>query len=131
MAKSPTSELDMHIGSRLKLLRKKHGVSAAFVADELGITQQQFSRYELGNNKISAALLYRVARIFNMPLSWFFQDLNVDFAGTTPGVAETDNSYQASEIREQLKILSELWPVLSSEQRSIILKLAESYLSKS
>jgi predicted transcriptional regulator len=57
MAKAAIHGLDRHIGKRLQKLRDELGVSAVKVAEAIGATQQQISRYENGQNKLSASQL--------------------------------------------------------------------------
>ncbi|WFQ78177.1 helix-turn-helix transcriptional regulator (plasmid) [Xenorhabdus sp. SF857] len=38
------------------------------------MSQQQLSRYETGDNQISAARLFQFALILDTPINWFFVD---------------------------------------------------------
>ena len=51
-------------GKRLAELRKKHGMSQQDFGDMLGISQNQVSRYERGENEPTAPVLIQVSRIF-------------------------------------------------------------------
>lgn len=61
--KSPVSEKT--IGSRLKDLRKKRGMTQLEVAQELGVNQNLISLYEQGEVRIHAGLLAGLAKVLN------------------------------------------------------------------
>lgn len=140
MAKPTASELDRHLGLRLKRLRQQEGLSAAALAEMIGSTQQQISRYENGQNKISAAQLYLLAQRFSVPLSWFFLDsetvtgpLAVREQPPTYGVKShgvegygTDN-YGKSTAADDTATLQAIWSRLSPVQRNATLKLLDTF----
>jgi len=68
------------IGIRLKLIRKKSGLSRKKVGDLVGVSLQQIQKYEEGVNRISALRLYYFSKIFNVPLSYFF-DADQEYLG--------------------------------------------------
>lgn len=74
MAQIIPSKVDLLIGKRIQAKRKESGFSAEKLAELLDISQQQLSRYERGNNKISASLLVDLSNIFKTPISYFFID---------------------------------------------------------
>ena len=71
------SEIDINkiIGERIILFRKENNISRKKFADILEITQQQLSKYESGENRISAAKLAIISYKFKIDISYFFQDL--------------------------------------------------------
>jgi transcriptional regulator with XRE-family HTH domain len=44
------------------------------LGDSLGITFQQIQKYEKGTNRIGASRLQNIARVLNVPISFFFED---------------------------------------------------------
>ncbi|MET4878253.1 helix-turn-helix domain-containing protein [Morganella morganii] len=62
------------VGYRIFRKRKELGWSGSRLADHLGISQQQFSRYERGCSQINVSLLVRAADVLQTPVSWFFAD---------------------------------------------------------
>lgn len=49
------ANIQQEIQRTLKQLRKKHGLNQAAMAQPLGVTWQQYQKYEHGTNRISAA----------------------------------------------------------------------------
>jgi transcriptional regulator with XRE-family HTH domain len=66
--------IDKHVGERMRLRRMMLGLSQTDVADALDLTFQQVQKYEKGSNRLSAGRLYRLAVLFEVPLTYFYQD---------------------------------------------------------
>lgn len=58
--------IDRLVGKNLKLFRTAAGMSQTEVAQKVGITFQQFQKYERGQNRVSAGRLYKFACILGM-----------------------------------------------------------------
>ncbi|MFL6799066.1 MAG: helix-turn-helix domain-containing protein [Xanthobacteraceae bacterium] len=66
---------DREIGRRLKMRRLHVGMSQGKLADALGLTFQQIQKYEKGVNRVGGGRLQEVARILDVPVSFFFDDI--------------------------------------------------------
>ncbi len=71
------SIVDKHVGARMKVRRCFLGLSQEYVADFLNITFQQVQKYEKGFNRISAGRLWRLANLFGVPVSYFYEDVDM------------------------------------------------------
>ena len=69
------AEIDAHIGARLRKLRSMLGMSQDQLGKALGLTFQQVQKYEHGTNRIAASRLYHISKILNVPVSYFFEDI--------------------------------------------------------
>ena len=67
--------VDRHVGMRLRARRLILGRSQHSVAEAAGFTLQQIGNYERGANRISASVLYRLARELQVPPEYFFEGL--------------------------------------------------------
>src|SRR5689334_14902307 len=65
--------IDRHVASRMRLRRLEIGLSQETVADALGVTFQQFQKYERTINRISAGALYKLALALEVPVTYFFE----------------------------------------------------------
>lgn len=81
-AENPNA-VDVHVGSRVRLRRTLLGMSQAELGDAIGLTFQQVQKYERGTNRISASRLYHMARVFDVSVSHFFEELG---ESSGPGV---------------------------------------------
>lgn len=74
MSRFIADEVDLAIGKRIQQRRKEVGLTAENLAEQIGVSQQQFSRYERGATKINVSHLVNIAVILDTPISWFFVD---------------------------------------------------------
>lgn len=70
----PIKSIDKHIGNRIRLRRVMLDITQERMANALGISFQQFQKYERGLNRISIARLYFIAQILEAPVEYFFKD---------------------------------------------------------
>jgi len=69
------SSTDQLIGARIRERRMMLGLTQPQLSELIGVTYQQFHRYERGRNGISAGRLYAIARRLDTPVEYFFEDL--------------------------------------------------------
>ncbi|MBG3080171.1 helix-turn-helix transcriptional regulator [Proteus mirabilis] len=60
------------IGKKIAYYRKMYGISLDELAEKIGVSQQQQSRYERGINRINIDRLNQYAEIFGVHLKDFF-----------------------------------------------------------
>ncbi|MCR6632947.1 MAG: helix-turn-helix domain-containing protein [Magnetospirillum sp.] len=89
----PVDPIDAHLGARIRLRRTLMALSQTELGRALGVTFQQVQKYERGTNRLSAAMLYRLTRVLDVPLGFFFDDLPDDIplpaAAGSPSWRET------------------------------------------
>jgi transcriptional regulator with XRE-family HTH domain len=68
--------VDAHVGARVRLRRTLLGLSQEKLGAQLGLTFQQVQKYEHGANRISASRLHALSTILDVPVSFFFDDLD-------------------------------------------------------
>jgi transcriptional regulator with XRE-family HTH domain len=86
--------VDVHVGARIRTRRLLLGMNQETLANALGLTFQQVQKYEGGANRVSASRLAQMAEVLNVPVTYFFTDL--DSAGKTAKGEE-------GEIREMMQ----------------------------
>jgi transcriptional regulator with XRE-family HTH domain len=86
MASKP-NPIDVHVGRRLRLRRTLLGMSQERLGELLGLTFQQVQKYERGANRIGSSRLYELGQILDVPVSFFFDDLPEEMAGSVAGYA--------------------------------------------
>lgn len=72
--KKQPNPIDIHVGSRVRLRRMMLSMSQEKLGESLGITFQQIQKYEKGTNRIGASRLQNIARVLQVPVSFFFED---------------------------------------------------------
>lgn len=66
------AEIDRRVGESVRLSRTLRGMTADDLARRVGVTMQQVAKYESGVNRISAGMLYLIARELRVPVSTLF-----------------------------------------------------------
>lgn len=72
--------LDVQIGRRIRLRRQNLAYSQDKLGQLAGLTFQQIQKYECGKNRISASRLWDFSRILNVPITYFFMDMENEAA---------------------------------------------------
>ncbi len=67
--------VNVHVGGRLRKHRLNLGISQSKLARAIGLTFQQIQKYEKGLNEVRASRLYDLARVLDVPVSFFFDDM--------------------------------------------------------
>ncbi len=76
------SQINQSVGYRVKERRISLGLSRAEIAEMVGVSQQQFEKYEKGLNRISAGMLMAIAVHMQIEPSYFFQDTHTSNSKT-------------------------------------------------
>lgn len=71
----PATLLDRHLGKRVRLRREMLGADAKLIARMLGLDEPRMARLERGDLPFGAELLYKLARILEVPIAWFYDGL--------------------------------------------------------
>lgn len=83
-------DLRKYAGNVIKKLREHKNITQDELAEELNITRQAVSRYENGDRGVNQDLLFKLSKIFNVPIDEFFPPVN--------------NNYKKQQITEEEEI---------------------------
>ena len=64
------TKIDKKLGENIKMLRKQHGITQQKLADLLGLSRPTVSQIEIGERKLSADELIKLADIFNISVEY-------------------------------------------------------------
>lgn len=78
--------VDIQVGQRIKAARKLQKLSQTELAEGVGVSYQQIQKYEKGDNRVSASMLYDIAKLLNVSMAHFYEGLGpgsnfVEFTG--------------------------------------------------
>ena len=93
--RTPTGQpnpIDVHVGNRIRLRRNVLGWSQEKMAKMLGLTFQQVQKYERGNNRVSASRLWDIGNVLNVPIGFFFEDMEKSVAQQSPRTFSSDDA---------------------------------------
>ena len=111
--------IDVMVGRRARERRTLEGMSQSAVAEKLGLTFQQMQKYEKGVNRISASRLYELAQLFDVPVGYFFEEID---AGKKKKGKEPDEPLTK---RETLELVRAYYAINDSNVRDKIRKLVQ------
>lgn len=80
----PGDRIDREIGQRLRGARALRGLSQSEVAGKVGLSFQQIQKYEAGHSRVTAAKLSELARVFRLPVAFFFGECSGEEHGAQP-----------------------------------------------
>lgn len=112
------SEIDVHVGMRMRRRREALGISQGRLGRNLGLTFSQIQKYEKGTNRIGAGRLYQIATFLGVAPGYFFE-----------GLEEPEGAAPASGglSREELVSLSEAFAAIGdAETRASVMALVRS-----
>ena len=67
--------VDSHVGARVRQRRALLGMSQTSLGSAVGLTFQQIQKYERGTNRISSSRLFEFAKVLDVPVSYFFDEM--------------------------------------------------------
>jgi transcriptional regulator with XRE-family HTH domain len=67
--------VDVHVGARMRQRRALVGMSQTKLGDAVGLTFQQVQKYERGTNRMGSSRLYEFAKVLDVPVAYFFEEM--------------------------------------------------------
>jgi transcriptional regulator with XRE-family HTH domain len=67
--------VDVSVGTRIRQRRSLLGMSQSALGKAVGLTFQQIQKYERGSNRISASRLFEFAKVLDVPVPYFFDEM--------------------------------------------------------
>ena len=77
-----SEDVDIQVGRQLRRRRRLMGLTQAQVAEAVGVRFQQIQKYECAANRMSVSMLWKLAGVLDVEISYFFTGLAR--AGETP-----------------------------------------------
>ena len=125
------SPIDVHVGARVRVRRTLLGMSQTTLGDVLGLSFQQVQKYENGTNRISASRLYDLARILDVPVEYFFEDMSAEVAARSPaqrrGRAKAPPGYEPDPMtkRETLELVRAYYKITDPQVRKRLYEMTK------
>ncbi len=127
------SPIDVHVGSRVRLRRTLLGMSQEKLGEALGLTFQQIQKYERGVNRIGASRLFDLARVLDVPIGFFFDDMSPELGGNAAnrsraaafGFAEGQDGFEDDTLhrRETLELVRAYYRITDPSVRKRVFDL--------
>ncbi|MDI3309119.1 MAG: helix-turn-helix transcriptional regulator [Acetobacteraceae bacterium] len=128
------SPIDVHVGSRVRLRRTLLGMSQEKLGEALGLTFQQIQKYERGVNRIGASRLFDLARVLDVPIGFFFDDMPDSMGSglTAPrrpiGLSDAQDGFEDDTLhrRETLELVRAYYRITDPSVRKRVFELIKS-----
>ncbi len=124
--------IDIHVGARVRLRRHLLGLTRQTLAKAVGVTYQQLQKYERGVNRVGASRLFNLGRALDVPVSFFFEDLSPEAAGSgklrARGLSEAPASVLEPDLlsrRETVELIRAYYRVTDPGLRKRVLDLLQ------
>ncbi len=126
MASKP-NPVDIHVGSRIRLRRTLLGMSQEKLGKAIGLTFQQVQKYERGTNRVGSSRLYQLAKVLNVPVSFFFDDMSPEVAGGPPVFRDEKTDFDDNPLtkRETLELVRAYHRISSAAVRKRVFELVK------
>ena len=118
MTRRKPDESDKLLGAKVKELRHIIGWPQKWLASKLNVSIQQIQKYEKGANRISANNLELIAKAFNKPLSYFYEE---DLS------KKIDNNISSS--LKDIRMYNDLMKIENPDHKKAINVLIKGFLS--
>lgn len=132
MTRNP-DPIDIHVGQKLRLLRKVEGRTQSMVASGLGISFQQVQKYEKGTSRIAAGRLYRLATLLEVPVAYFYDGLPAKIQTKAAGRSKDSRSSRGRDLvaalydeRAVLRLVNAYLQITDEQVRAALVATAES-----
>src|SRR5215471_81556 len=121
--------VDVHVGARMRQRRTLLGMSQEKLGTAVGLTFQQIQKYERGSNRIGASRLFEFAKVLDVPVSYFFNEMPSKTLGGRPvsgrdrkasGEAATEQEKDSPIEREALELVRAYYKIRLSSVRKRI-----------
>src|SRR5262245_48704935 len=94
--------VNREIGRRLRLARIIANIRLGRAAKLVGVTSQQVGKYELGDTRVSAVIVARLARLYERPVGWFLEEVPFgDEAKADPAAGLIDRERIITKVRDE------------------------------
>jgi len=115
-------DIDEHIGRRLRRRRRLLGLTQQQLASACGVRFQQIQKYECAANRMSAARIWQLAQVLEVPIGYFYEGFGSAGEATRRDGEVQREVYTRKETRDLLRA----YYSLAERPRRRLLDLAKS-----
>jgi len=134
LPKKQASQIDAHVGNRVRIRRMLINMSQEKLGDSLGLTFQQVQKYERGVNRIGAGRLYEIAKILGVKIDYLYEGIEDQLTGPQRGFAEEGSAPPVMEFvssGEGMQLSLAFMKIKDSKVRKRVLDLVKSIADES
>ncbi|RMF12870.1 MAG: helix-turn-helix domain-containing protein [Alphaproteobacteria bacterium] len=98
------------------------------LGDALGLTFQQIQKYERGANRIGSSRLYKISKILDVPVSYFFEEMPSDVEAANRGLSDVPSEpFEVDQLskRETLELVRAYYRIRDAKVRKRMFELVK------
>jgi transcriptional regulator with XRE-family HTH domain len=133
---SKSHAVDTHVGARMRQRRTLLGMSQTKLGDAVGLTFQQVQKYERGSNRVSSSRLFEFAKVLDVPVAYFFDEMPANALSGRPmsgrgrkGFGEAGTPFEQDKDplikRETLELVRAYYKIREARVRKRIFELVK------
>ncbi len=120
--------IDEHVAGRLRRARELRHLTQSALGDAVGVAFQQIQKYETAAVRVSAGRLFQLAKILNVPISYFYADIvSADTEGETDNTVIVDITSLSSAKAEAVQRLIKAADPDAETISSLLLRLEQNF----
>ncbi len=119
--------IDVLVGRKIREFRVKIDKSQKGLGDMIGLTFQQIQKYESGKNRVSASILFKIAKALKTPVAAFFSfsEQVIVSLGFNPDSILADKA-EGGYIADEKVVMSYIMQIRDPKVRDSVLSLLKS-----
>lgn len=110
------------------------GLSQGELGEALGLTFQQVQKYERGANRVSASRLLELARLLEVPIAFFYDDVDPIYAPSVlpaaDGIEGDDSENDLLRQDEAVELVNSYYAIREEQTRRRVFELAKTLWQK-
>ncbi len=106
--------VDEYVGKRVRQRRWMVGFSQQQLGEAVGIKFQQIQKYETGMNRVSASRLWDIAKVLDVPVTFFFDG----YEGDVPKAKGTRQGDLLAD-KEALELVRSYYAIPETQRRKL------------
>lgn len=118
--------IDVLVGRKIREFRVRHDLSQKSLGDEIGLTFQQIQKYESGKNRVSASILFEIARVLKTPVGQFFNNSEQMFQNLPQPEFILSDSGEAKYVADDKAVLHFFMQIRDPRTREAVVHLLKS-----
>lgn len=91
--------VDVYVGHKIRERRQKLNLSLVDMSDKLDISHQQIQKYEQGITRVSASMLYDIAKVFGVTIAYFYEGYKENASGGISNIPEKNDLIDFDKLR--------------------------------
>jgi len=134
MSEKKYHPVDICVGQQLRKRRLKLAMSQEELAKNVRLTFQQIQKYEKGYNRISSSMLYDLAKVLKVPITYFFEDIEIGLEYTQrqneARIMVGDQIKMTNNERELNELITSYQSIADEKLKSQLLMLMKAFSKK-